>query len=89
MFLQARNEEFNYLPPEEMKKCFIYYKSTPSLTFPLTKNNTLLLILILAGIIGTVLIGFIGFFTWLYVKRSWDKKRRGLKRLEKPGIYFV
>lgn len=60
--------------------CDVTYKGTPLLHEPKAKNNTATVIIIVVVILLVIVLGFVGFYVWLQIKRNGS--RNGSRQLK-------
>ena len=78
-YFQDNQNDLHYIQTSS-STCEVTYKGTPQLHEPKAKNNMATVIIIVVVILLVIVLGFVGFYVWLQIKRKGS--RNGSRQLK-------
>ena len=80
-YFEDNQRDLHYIiTPSGSSSCEVTYKYTPLLHEPKAKNNMATVIIIVVVILLVIVLGFVGFYVWLQIKRKGS--RNGSRQLK-------
>ena len=79
-YFEDNQSTLHYLQGGSSATCEVTYRGTPLLHEPKAKNNMATVIIIVVVILLIIVLGFVGFYVWLQIKRKGS--RNGSRQLK-------